>query len=818
MKFEGQYFTEMRETLLAGRYSLFLGAGASIDSLDSTGAQLPGGDALRQRLVALKKLKPTSSLARAYAQLTPDEVEKHITEQLSDCTPGPTARKITEFFWRSIYSLNIDDVLENVPHNTSKRQTYVPLTHKSPFAYPDDINIVQVIHVHGWVGAPDDGYIFSLNEYAKTLGPSNHWVNVLAQTIATEPFIIAGTSLEEPDLEYFLAARSASSTRKDRGPSFLIEPFPDAGTEAECARHGLTLFPGTLLEFLNLIDSEFPARPLPVGNNAKLDIALFDTSVNATQLALFSADFRYVVAEQSKENTELGFYIGREPSFSDLALSRDVSRASTIMVKQQIRDTLKAPNKNSHFLIFEDNAGTGKTTLVKRAIYDLAAEGNHVFNRDQLSAIDISRASKIFNSFTKPFIIFSDNFADTASAISELYRQIHRDDFLIVGTERSYRVPHALKSMGGIPVQRRHLEKFRSTEARDLILKMDGYGMTGVPINAENIEKLSSDLTTDSIAIAVCRILQNFKPVSKIIESLVSDSDNDRRERYLACALAFFCFHGGLRYNILVSAFGAEKLDEQMNVRDMLPLIFSESDHREYVIPANPVLAENILRTVAAEDKDLIFDVYSRVGAYLSSYVNRRAIIRRTPEASLAGRLFNYDDVVINLIPEQSEKFFLAMKRYWDWNSRYWEQFALLKLDQASRAKGDEKAQLLVQAIAHAKHAVQVERHPHPLTTLGKVLIEEMKFNSSRFNSAFVEALNVLGEAASQENRMNRIAVHPYTTLFNGAHYFLQNGGSLTKREVDRLSRLLNNADTYFNYDNSLMVLSQNVRRLLGTA
>jgi hypothetical protein len=64
----------IKGTLVAGGYSLLLGAGASCDS-KSTKGDLPLGDRLRAELVALRKLRPNSSLARAYSSLSQAEIE-----------------------------------------------------------------------------------------------------------------------------------------------------------------------------------------------------------------------------------------------------------------------------------------------------------------------------------------------------------------------------------------------------------------------------------------------------------------------------------------------------------------------------------------------------------------------------------------------------------------------------------------------------------------------------------------------------------------------------------------------------------------------
>jgi hypothetical protein len=89
----------MKDTLLSGRYSLLIGAGASYDSEGPKGVHLPLGDQLRKDLVALKKLRASSSLARAYGVLSRIEVDTHITDRFAGCRPGPTVLKIPAFNW-----------------------------------------------------------------------------------------------------------------------------------------------------------------------------------------------------------------------------------------------------------------------------------------------------------------------------------------------------------------------------------------------------------------------------------------------------------------------------------------------------------------------------------------------------------------------------------------------------------------------------------------------------------------------------------------------------------------------------------------------
>lgn len=809
MSIPAKLLGDVRETLLAGRYSLFLGAGVNFGGKLRTGEDIPLGDQLRQQLVALKGLKANSSLARASSQLTQSEKDRYLTDAFSSCIPSPALLKLPQFFWRRVYTLNIDDALEAAYKASASLQAAEPRSHAAPYVEANDITVLQIAHIHGWSQRPDDGYVFSLAEYAGSMGPGNPWVNVLAHTLATEPFIVAGTSLEEPDLEYFLAGRSVHSVRTDRGPSFLIEPFPDAATERECARHGLTLYEGTFDAFLSDLLANFPDRPLPISAPSGLSKEHFTVTPKTKDLALFSRDFSFVVAHQVEENADLGFLVGREPTLDDIALGRDIPRQSTLALKSELRKRMTSKNWDVNFLVIDENAGAGKSTVLRRALYDLSAEGFVVFDYRSISTPDIDLCAKIFNSLKGPFIISCDDFADHVPAIVELYKNINRNDFLIIGCERSYRTNYVLQSLAGNASTRFTLSPFNVDEAKVLAQKLDDVGLASIP--PRHIEVHAQDVSRDPIALAVCRILNNFRSANDIIGSLLRDADQARIQRYVASALAGYCYRVGLRYEILSSAFDAVDLQRQFNPRDILPLAYSNEGARDYVAPLNPILGEQVLRKVQELDGALVFDVYCAVGSYLASYVNREALRKRTPEARIASRMFDYDDVVSEFIPSRSEEFYLRMKRFWDWNSRYWEQLALLKLD---RFLTYSKVADLSQAVSHAKHAIQIERHPLGLTTLGRILIEQMK-HEVNFEPPFAEAFDHLDEAIRSEGNRNRITIHPYTTMFNGVAAYTQRGGIATGRQIERLKGHVEFAERQFYYDSGFLILVNATRKLI---
>jgi hypothetical protein len=316
-----------------------------------------------------------------------------------------------------------------------------------------------------------------------------------------------------------------------------------------------------------------------------------------------------------------------------------------------------------------------------RVLYDLSAEGFNILVFDSTSNIDINLCKKLITNFAGPLILYCDDFADYVSRFAELYNQISRHDFVLVASERSYRINFIMQELGGIPYEVRSIAPFNKVEAQELILKMDSLGLTAPNKMEWTLEQQAIDISNDSISVAVCRIMNDFRPIEKIVSSLIDEADGSRLERYIACALASYCYKQGVKYSILSSAFENTDLEQQLHYRDILPLAFSDKNTRDYLIPCNPGLSFKMLQEVSEKQKDLMFDVYCGICAALSSYVTRTSMIQRTPEARMTGRLFDVDEVLAQFLGDRSEEFYVRMKRYWDWNSRYWEQLALLTID-----------------------------------------------------------------------------------------------------------------------------------------
>ena len=165
-----EHMLNFRDTLLTGGYNLLFGSGISLDSQNKFGHYLRSTEKLRTDLCKLTGANRNTSLTRVYGLLKPEQVKSEIVEKYSHCRPGSTLKYLPHFLWRRLFTFNVDDVIEELYHNTSNiKQDIIPLNFNSSFEPTPEKNEIQTIHLHGWVKQPESGFVFSSSEYVRVM-------------------------------------------------------------------------------------------------------------------------------------------------------------------------------------------------------------------------------------------------------------------------------------------------------------------------------------------------------------------------------------------------------------------------------------------------------------------------------------------------------------------------------------------------------------------------------------------------------------------------------------------------------------------------
>ncbi|RAS11982.1 SIR2-like protein [Cupriavidus alkaliphilus] len=768
-----EHLTAVKASLFAGQYNLLLGSGIAMDAT-SDGANLMSASALTEKLCELKSVGKTTPLSRVSLLLSPEETERHLTKPFSKCKPGETAKRITRFAWKSIYTFNIDDSLEAAYETTiGRKQVVESINFDQNYKIVSNRGQVPIIHLHGYVREAEKGYVFSISEYARVMRGLNPWTHVLSELLASEPFIVAGTSLNESDLEYYLSSRNESSLRSNRGPSLLIEPYPDQITEQLCKRHGFLLVKATFAEFLSWLLQELGSPPSIREITVPSIEGLFTKGYSQERQVEFFSSFELVkpVGENSRGEPS-PFMFGKAPRWSDLESRLDLPTQCEGELKKVAEDHLESGQRTLKILCLVGESGAGKTSIIRRVSYDFAKNGRVVLFLTGKVAWDIENTRAALSSIAQPVVLVVDNAADQATSIMTMTKGlITLAPVVILCGDRDYREDHIDRILGDL-----HISYFRvpEWEAANYVPLIERYRKSGLLAQHDAIQRpnqYAEMLAGDPVAIACCRILNSFRPLESIIRSLWDDSSPEARVSYVIASLAEFCYSGGISYPILQRAQANGGLYDQLNYAVPLPLTYTEDG--EYVLPLHAIVGEKLLAYLARHDRKFVLSAFVKLATAIAPYVNRETIIARTPEARLAQRLFVVDQVVRPLLADDSKEFFQQTQSAWQWNSRYWEQRALLT-----------QMEDLDTAIQYARHAVAIEDHPLPLTTLASLVARKMEATRESAYAFFEESFALIRKAVEMEaSRGWRPTPHPYAVLFRAIEFLLNIGGRLSSNE-----------------------------------
>ena len=417
------------------------------------------------------------------------------------------------------------------------------------------------------------------------------------------------------------------------------------------------------------------------------------------------------------------------------------------------------------------------------------------------SRLDTAVAVECLSCITTKLLLVVDGLADHAEQIVELLQdRTIASKVVVLAAERSYRKEHLDVVFREEELFTRKLLSLTTDECQQLLERYREYGLVGSRDAIKRPREFAARLLGEPVAVAICRILHDFRPLDSIVESLWNATKEADRLPYLCVVLAQYCYRVGLRYSLLQSIMGpsapiARLIDAELPLR-----LATNADHDEYVVALNSVIGDRILHRAARREMESLLAAFVAMASAIAPHVNRKAIMRRSPEARLAGRLFDVDKVVRPLLDTAAERFYVSVRTQWEWNSRYWEQRALL----AAETDIDT-------GLNYARHAVAIEDHPFPLTTLGKLLMKQIEVVTTDRSEIYAEAFRMLTAAIEKEAKRSRIRVHPFATLLSGTARYCELGGVLSSDQRSKMQAYASEARERFIGDS---LMTNALRRL----
>lgn len=256
-----QNIKNVKDILLHQNPILFIGAGFSYGSSNEKG-DLPTGPQLNERIfkkfvqgkvdntveMEVKDYDLPDTCQFIYDDMKKqEELKEFIFSCLKNAQPCEFHLLLNSYPWSRIYSLNVDDLVENIC-----KKNKVGLVVQNTGHEKATDNKLEYIKLHGCVNEPSEAIVFSRSEYTNLISTKNYKLDKLYTDIVDRNIIFIGASMEESDIDYIVTQyEKAGALRK--GKFIFVDPYPKVKLKSKINNFDGILLQCTAEDFLKFV-------------------------------------------------------------------------------------------------------------------------------------------------------------------------------------------------------------------------------------------------------------------------------------------------------------------------------------------------------------------------------------------------------------------------------------------------------------------------------------------------------------------------------------------------------------------------------------
>ncbi len=402
---------ELKQSLLNNMPTLFLGAGFSRGAICESGV-MPTGNELKSELFNsfLKEwgndkdkqqiinydLRELCDCIDAFIKDGKKKREQFLTERLRGAVPNENGyhRLLLKYPWKRIYTVNIDDLVENIYEGAHKQYK----SFYSAKVVPEHGEETTLIKLHGCVRNEQEGYIFSKKEYSTLINQTLdlRLIDFTNELYSSNDIVFVGASMDEPDLDYYLQMYENMQIISKKSKIFFIEPSPTPLLKQWEVQLGATIIEWNTEQFLKF------AAGLDY-NPQKKDYAILN--LNRHMIYRLRDDIKLF-----KEHYDSDIYQGFSCKWQDVFEHWTFQHSVYINAKGELEKLLEEKNKTKCFCIYGASFA-GKSTLLKQLGYWLFSNDYEVL---ECVGNDIEQdviTNYIYDSNFRKYAIIIDNAA-----------------------------------------------------------------------------------------------------------------------------------------------------------------------------------------------------------------------------------------------------------------------------------------------------------------------------------------------------------------------------------------------------------------------
>ncbi len=749
-----------------GKFHLLCGAGVSYGATGGDGQELKlAGDLASE--IATKfalQLDPGEdrNLQIAYEEakaLNPNGLHRFLKNRFVGCVPEWQGL-LFQFQWQRIWTLNIDDVLERAFELSSPTERLAVAITSCDWKQPLEprnaaLGALQLVYLHGRasdLNTRREGLVFSVQEYATAAKRFDQWHAAFQTMYIQDPVVVCGARLTE-EIDFAIATRTANQSRVGWGcPSIIVLHQVGEGQAVRLKRFGLLPVQANAHEFFLCLKEDLVKYEESQINILK-GLALGTKQRFLTQFRKLdaNADFLPSIAHSD-------FYGGDEPTWSDIRSDKDVIFLNVNKALTLLRDS----SAERYAALIHGHFATGKTTAMLRVAMTSIGLGLEPYWFRNEAGIDVEATANYLQAHPNVVLLF-DGAADHSERIGRLLalakeRKARTRVFM---SERTYRlrgfridISDEFRCEFGLSnLPRADIEKM--VEKRRSVARLGEFIRQGDKEVVDYLEKRCHGELIECLS-----RLEFSEGFRARVRRIVQDGVRDPAVRPLVVSIA--CVHrfgyvlplrtamavGQLPFAMFTELLGPGIAADGPIVREALGLRLR---HR--------ILSEYAWKEVFSQDEK--FKAIHAVVASLAPLINPAIISAKEYPHLIVRKVFDQERVSES-VGLRAIELFEEFEVMLGWNSRYWEQRALLE----SRTGNFSKA------YSYAQKAVSLEKHPFAFNSLGAICVGHAvrlyPSNSSDAKALYFEGEEALDKSVKSATYTDHSYEHPFVTFFAG--------------------------------------------------
>lgn len=586
-----------------------------------------------------------------------NELYSLLKESYINTKPAPFHHNLIKYPWRDIYTVNIDDLVENIYSRDGKN---LIVQNKQSLVIND--GETQLFKLHGCVKCIEEGIVFSEEEYRElTTRTLDAKLNKFISDIQRENVILVGASLDEPDIHFYLQKYEDAGCKYRNNKLIIIDYKPSRYLRTMADKLEAILVQASAEEFLNFLGK------LNYDPN-ELEKARIYLSYNGVYLLdnltkLFKTPYESKLYE--------GYFCQWQDVFEDWNFENTSYQNACHKL-----DKLISGGRNVDCFSIYGKYFSGKTCLLKSLAYYLKRKGFEVLEyRGRFLNID-AITNFVIKSINSNICLVIDNASFYYEQIEKLFYQSIEDKKLVILTaSRTY---YHLK-------KRYYLEgnSFCDFRQDDVLDKTNSIIIKNKLSNKKHLSYMASYSETEQIneiskqkSIANLIVRLTYGNISKRSKEEITKSFNGLTllEQRLLTELAIFDMSDIEVYprELFSERYGKKiVLDEDISAGMTRIVDYVRMDENELAL-RNSIVEKYVIEKNVDILTECIIDILKYVARYVSE--------RRNDIWYIIFQGLLKEDVLINKLQfndESIHKIYFSVKKEYGQISYYWLQLGL---------------------------------------------------------------------------------------------------------------------------------------------